>query len=124
MMGRYAEAFAAYGAGKRTLRKMSGQGYLADEARGLVERLRGFFTSSRLQILPRERAQRHRAADLHRQLSPLRHHDGRADADRASIPRMLNSPLPYPEAFADLWLGDQVEGLERFPQKASRRGFS
>jgi hypothetical protein len=28
------------------------------------------------------------------------------------IPRMLNSPLAYPEAFADLWLGDQVEGLD------------
>jgi hypothetical protein len=25
---------------------------------------------------------------------------------------MLNSPLAYPEAFADLWLGDQVEGLD------------
>jgi hypothetical protein len=25
---------------------------------------------------------------------------------------MLNSPLAYPEAFADLWLGDQAEGLD------------
>ena len=30
----------------------------------------------------------------------------------ALIPRMLNSPLAYPEALADLWLGDQVEGLD------------
>ena len=28
------------------------------------------------------------------------------------IPRMLNSPLAYPEAFAELWLGDQIEGLD------------
>ena len=28
------------------------------------------------------------------------------------IPRMLMSPLAYPEAFAELWLGDQVEGLD------------
>ena len=28
------------------------------------------------------------------------------------IPRMLNSPLAYPEALADLWLGDQLEGLD------------
>ena len=30
----------------------------------------------------------------------------------AIIPRMLNSPLAYPEALADLWLGDQIEGLD------------
>ena len=28
------------------------------------------------------------------------------------VPRMLNSPLGYPEAFADLWLGDQMEALD------------
>ena len=28
------------------------------------------------------------------------------------MPRMLNSPLAYPEALAELWLGDQVEGLD------------
>ncbi len=28
------------------------------------------------------------------------------------IQRMLMSPLAYPEALADLWLGDQVEGLD------------
>ena len=27
------------------------------------------------------------------------------------IPRMLSSPLGYPEALAELWLGDEVEGL-------------
>ena len=25
---------------------------------------------------------------------------------------MLNSPLAYPEALADLWLGDKVEALD------------
>jgi len=28
------------------------------------------------------------------------------------MPRMLNSPLAYPEALADLWMGDQREGLD------------
>src|SRR5580698_10744141 len=28
------------------------------------------------------------------------------------MPRMLGSPLAYPEALADLWLGDQIEGLD------------
>jgi hypothetical protein len=28
------------------------------------------------------------------------------------MPRMLNSPLGYPEALAELWMGDQREGLD------------
>ena len=28
------------------------------------------------------------------------------------MPRMLNSPLAYPEALAELWMGDQLEGLD------------
>ena len=28
------------------------------------------------------------------------------------MPRILNSPLAYPEALAELWLGDQIEGLD------------
>ena len=28
------------------------------------------------------------------------------------MPRMLNSPLAYPEALAELWMGDQHEGLD------------
>jgi hypothetical protein len=30
----------------------------------------------------------------------------------ALMPRMLNSPLAYPEALADLWMGDQREALD------------
>ncbi len=129
-MGRYAEAFAAYDAGKRTLREMSGQGYLADEARGLVERLRNFFTSSRLNILPRAGVRSDIAQPIFIVGFPrsgttmveqtLTAHPRISAGDElptvneltAIIPRMLNSPLLYPEAFADLWLGDQVEGLD------------
>ncbi len=28
------------------------------------------------------------------------------------MPRMLNSPLTYPEALAELWMGDQRDGLD------------
>ena len=28
------------------------------------------------------------------------------------MPRMLDSPLAYPEALAELWMGDQREGLD------------
>lgn len=31
----------------------------------------------------------------------------------ALMPRMLGSPLAYPEALSELWLGDQAEGLEQ-----------
>ena len=51
-------------------------------------RLKAFFVARRLKILPRAGVQkRRRPADLHRRLSPLRHHDGRADAFRASDDR-------------------------------------
>ena len=129
-MGRYADAFAAFTESKRTLRALTGQAYLAEEAAALVRRLKAFFVAPRLKILPRAGVRvRRRPADLHRRLSPFRHDDDRAELERPSadragdelpiiseltglIPRMLNSPLAYPEAFAELWLGDQLEGLD------------
>jgi tetratricopeptide (TPR) repeat protein len=129
-MGRYQEAFAAYDAGKRTLREVSGQSYMAEEAQGLVERLRAFFTASRLQILPRANVRADVAQPIFIVGFPrsgttmveqtLTAHPRISAGDElptineltAIIPRMLNSPLAYPEAFADLWLGDQMEGLD------------
>ena len=52
-MGRHAEAFAAFNAGKRKLRELTGLAYQADEASALVQRLKGFFVAERLKILPR-----------------------------------------------------------------------
>src|ERR1700730_572005 len=138
-MGRYGEAFAAYDSGKRTLRDATGQNYLADEARGLVERLRGFFTSSRLKILPRANVRSDVAQPIFIVGFPrsgttmveqtLTAHPRISAGDElptvneltAIIPRMLNSPLPYPEAFADLWLGDQVEGLDNLRDYSLQR---
>ena len=129
-MGRYEEAFASYDAGKRTLRAATGQSYLADEASGLVARLRNFFTASRLKILPRANVRGDVAQPIFIVGFPrsgttmveqtLTAHPRISAGDElpvineltAIIPRMLNSPLAYPEAFADLWLGDQVEGLD------------
>ena len=80
-MGRYAEAFAAFSEGKRTLRALTGQSYLAEEAAALARRLKAFFVAPRLEDpAARRRAVRRRPADLHRRLSPLRHDDDRADA--------------------------------------------
>jgi tetratricopeptide (TPR) repeat protein len=129
-MGRYAEAFAAFDAGKRTLREMSGQHYLAGEAQDLVQRLHGFFTAPRLKILPRASARTDVAQPIFIVGFPrsgttmveqtLSAHPRISAGDElptiheltAVIPRMLNSPLAYPEALADLWLGDQAEGLD------------
>jgi tetratricopeptide (TPR) repeat protein len=129
-MGRYDEAFAAFDAGKRTLRQMTGQSYLADEAQAQVERLRRFFTATRLKILPRAGVRSDVAQPIFIVGFPrsgttmveqtLTAHPGISAGDElptineltAIIPRMLNSPFGYPEAFADLWFGDQIEGLD------------
>jgi tetratricopeptide (TPR) repeat protein len=129
-MGRHADAFAAFTAGKRALREATGQSYLADEAESLVQRLRGFFTASRLAILPRAGVRTDVAQPIFIVGFPrsgttmveqtLTAHPRISAGDElpiineltAIIPRMLNSPLAYPEAFADLWLGDQAEGLD------------
>ncbi len=37
------------------------------------------------------------------------------------MPRMLNSPLTYPEALAELWMGDQIEGLDNLRDHYLRR---
>ena len=80
-MGRYEEAFAAFAEGKRLAREATGLGYMEEHAQQLAARLKGFFTESRLAILPRARPRRgHGAADLHSRLSALRHDPGRADA--------------------------------------------
>jgi len=129
-LGRHGEAFAAFAEGKRALRELTGQSYRADEARLQAARLQAFFVRSRLDILPRA-GQR---ADVAQPIfvvgfprsgttmveQTLSAHPRIAAGDELPtineltvlIPRMLNSPLAYPEALADLWLGDQAEGLD------------
>lgn len=129
-MGRTDEAFAAFDAGKHSLREMSGQTYLANEASELVGRLAGFFTRTRLAILPRATVRADVAQPIFIVGFPrsgttmveqtLTAHPLISAGDELPtineltglIPRMLGSPLAYPEALADLWLGDQVEGLD------------
>src|SRR5205085_1480189 len=54
-IGRYEEAFAAFAEGKRLCREVTGLNYLEEEAQQLAARLKGFFTETRLAILPRAR---------------------------------------------------------------------
>ena len=129
-MGRYAEAFAAFDAGKRALRAATGQAYLADAAAALASRLKGFFQAHRLKILPRAGVREDCAQPIFVVGFPrsgttmveqtLSAHPRIAAGDELPLvhdltelmPRMLNSPLGYPEALADLWMGDQREGLD------------
>jgi len=129
-MGRHPEAFAAFTEAKRTLRESTGQAYLGEQAATLVQRLTSFFMASRLEILPRAGVRldvpqpvfivgfpRSGTTMVEQTLSA---HPQIAAGDELPIvseltqlaPRMLNSPLAYPEAFSELWLGDQVEGLD------------
>jgi tetratricopeptide (TPR) repeat protein len=129
-MGRYEEAFAAFTEGKRLCREVSGLVYLDDHARQLTEHLRGFFTETRLRTLPRAQ---HRA-DLPQPIfilgfprsgttlveQILSGHPQISAGDElpfineitTAMPRTLNSPLAYPEALAELWMGDRREGLD------------
>jgi tetratricopeptide (TPR) repeat protein len=129
-MGRHAEAFAAFSEAKRQLRSLTGQAYLADEAQALARRLTAFFTADRLPMLPRAKVRPDVAQPIFIVGFPrsgttmieqtLSAHPSISAGDELPIiheltsllPRMLNSPLAYPEAFVDLWMGDQIEALD------------
>jgi hypothetical protein len=129
-MGRHADAFAAFDAAKATLRAATGEAYRAEEAQQLAVRLKGFFQAHRLKILPRAGTRADCAQPLFIVGFPrsgttmveqtLSAHPRIAAGDELPLigdltnlmPRMLDSPLAYPEALADLWMGDQREGLD------------
>jgi tetratricopeptide (TPR) repeat protein len=129
-MGRSAEAFAAFTEAKRTLRELTGQAYLAEEAAASAQRLAGFFTGGRLDILPRAGVRTDVAQPVFIVGFPrsgttmieqtLSAHPRISAGDELPtineltmlMPRMLNSPLAYPAALAELWMGDQLEGLD------------
>ena len=145
-MGRYDEAFAAFDAGKRRLREDSGQAYLAAQAAHAVDRLRGFFTARRLATLPRARVRRDVAQPIFVIGFPrsgttlleqtLTAHPRIAAGDELPfiseltglMPRMLESPLAYPEALAELWMGDHLDDLDtlrdHYLQKAAQLGLA
>jgi len=129
-IGRYDEAFEAFAEGKRLCREASGLQYLAEPAQQLAQRLRGFFTESRLAILPRATPRSDMAQPLFILGFPrsgttlveqtLSAHPRISAGDElpfineitGAMTRVLNSPLSYPEAMAELWMGDQRGGLD------------
>jgi tetratricopeptide (TPR) repeat protein len=129
-LGRYDDAWAAFAEGKRLARQLSGQRYLEDEAHQQIERLSSFFTAGRLRLMPRAKVRKDSPQPMFILGFPrsgttlveqtLSAHPRIAAGDElpliheiaAIMPRMLASPLGYPEALAELWMGDQREGLD------------
>jgi tetratricopeptide (TPR) repeat protein len=142
-MGRYDDAWAAFEAGKAAWRA-TGAAYLDAQAAAMTDRLRGFFTAPRIAQLPRAGVRtdvpqpifilgfpRSGTTLLEQTLSAT---PNIAAGDELPIiqditdlmPRMLNSPLVYPKALTELWMGDQREGLDNlrdyYLQKARQMG--
>ncbi|MBV9861668.1 MAG: sulfotransferase [Alphaproteobacteria bacterium] len=128
-LGRYDEAFAAFAEGKRLCREVSGLAYRGEFARQMTDRLKGFFTETRLRILPRGETRQdtpqpifilgfpRSGTTLVEQTLSAHPHISAADElpfiaeITDAMQRMLNSPLGYPEALAELWMGDRRNGL-------------
>ncbi len=144
-IGRHADAFTAFDTAKSRLRAATGDGYRAEAAAGFVARLRGFFTARRLASLPRAGIRRDVAQPVFILGFPrsgttlveqtLAAHTGIGAGDElpfiselaALAPRLLCSPLGYPEALAELWMGDRHEGLDvlrdLYLQRARQHGL-
>jgi Tfp pilus assembly protein PilF len=129
-IGRYEEAFAAFIEGKRLAREATGLSYMEEQAQQLAGRLKGFFTETRLAILPRAQPRPDIAQPLFILGFPrsgttlveqtLSAHPRISAGDELpfvneitdAMVRVLNSPLGYPEALAELWMGDRRHGLD------------
>ena len=129
-IGRYDDAFGAYTEAKRRLREVSGNQYQAEYAAARIARLKNFFTAKRLRALPTARVRTDTAQPLFILGFPrsgttlleqtLTAHPKIAAGDELPViheitnlmPRMLDSPLGYPEALAELWMGDHREDLD------------
>ena len=129
-LGRYDEAFAAYTESKRLAREGSGNSYLDAHAADITGRLQRFFQSTRLGFTPRAGVRTdgpqplfilgfpRSGTTLSEQILSAHPHICAGDElpfineITQIMPRMLNSPLAYPEALAELWMGDQHEGLD------------
>ncbi len=144
-VGRYDDAFAAFAEGKRLASELSGHQYMDAAAENLIARLGNFFTAGRLQTLPRATVRTDVAQPIFVLGFPrsgttlieqtLSAHPRIVAGDELPLiadltglmPRMLNSPLDYPEALAELWMGDQREGLDNlrdyYLQKVTQMGI-
>jgi tetratricopeptide (TPR) repeat protein len=145
-LGRYGEAFAAFEDGKLLCREQGGLSYQGEAARQLAGRLMGFFTAARMAILPRAGVRRDIAQPIFILGFPrsgttlveqtLSAHPNIEAGDELpfigeitqTMQRTLDSPLGYPEALAELWMGDHRHGLDElrdhYLERARRQGLA
>ena len=138
-MGRYDEAFEAFTKGKTRLREVSGHAYLEAYAAQHAARLKGFFVRKRLSTIPRAQFRKDVAQPIFVVGFPrsgttlleqtLTAHPRIAAGDELPfiaeitglMPRMLESPLTYPEALAELWMADHRDDLDNLRDHYFRR---
>jgi tetratricopeptide (TPR) repeat protein len=128
-LGRYDEAFEAFDTAKKRALEFGVRPYMAEEAASLAGRLTSFFTARRIATLPVAETR----ADMPQPIfiigfprsgttlieQTLTVHPRIAAGDELQymtditqiMPRLLASPLTYPEALSELWMGDQRDGL-------------
>jgi tetratricopeptide (TPR) repeat protein len=144
-LGRYDEAFVCFDEAKRLAREITGKRYLDHQAREIASRLRQFFVNDRLRLMPLASVREGCAQPIFIIGFPrsgttlaeqaLSSHPRISAGDELpfvnefsdTIPRLFGSPLSYPEALAELWMGDNRRGPEAlrdaYLQKAELRGF-
>jgi len=131
-LGRYDEAFADYDKANRLIREGGRGEYKESAPRLLAERLKSFFVRTRMEILPRASARNDCAQPLFIIGFPrsgttmteqiLTAHPEICAGDELTFigdlsrfgSKLLNSPLTYPESFAELWMGDNQGALDDF----------
>ena len=129
-MGRYEDAFAAYTESKQRLREITGHAYMAGHAQNMAARLSGFFVANRVRTLPVATSRHDSAQPIFIVGFPrsgttlleqsLTAHEQISAGDELPIinelcgliPRMLDSPLSYPEALSELWMADHRHELD------------
>ena len=143
-LGRYDEAFACFDEAKRLAREITGKSYLDQQAREIADRSRQFFVSDRLRLMPRASVREGSAQPIFIMGFPrsgttlveqaLSAHPRISAGDELpfigelsdAIPRLFGSPLSYPEALAELWMGDNRRGpgtlRDAYLLKAELRG--
>ncbi len=128
-LGRFAEAFAAFDAGKRRLREATGRSYMDRETAVEIARLKGFFTRKLLATLPRATMRADMAQPIFIVGFPrsgttlmeqmLSAHPGISGCGELTflqdlvrrMPLLLDSPFSYPDALSELWVSDRREEL-------------
>ncbi|MGB1087647.1 MAG: tetratricopeptide repeat-containing sulfotransferase family protein, partial [Alphaproteobacteria bacterium] len=129
-LGRYDDAFLAFSEAKKRLRETSGTQYMAQAAQEQAARLKAFFVRGRMSLLTPARKAEGRVQPLFITGFPrsgttmteqiLSAHPNISAGDELPFlgdmtrftQRMLGAPLAYPEALADLWMGDNQGAAE------------